>query len=91
VSSDRLIFFDCFSKQAHLGRPGRANPLDPSRVSEQQLRKARDELETKVAERTAELQRSEAYLAEAQRLSHTGSLGWDQRETLLVGGNFSHL
>jgi len=47
------------------------------RESEQQLRKAHDELETKVAERTAELQRSEAYLAEAQRLSHTGSLGWD--------------
>jgi len=47
------------------------------RESEQQLRKAHDELETKVAERTAELQRSEAYLAEAQRLSHTGSFGWD--------------
>jgi len=47
------------------------------RESEQQLRRARDELETKVAERTAELQRSEAYLAEAQRLSHTGSFGWD--------------
>jgi PAS domain S-box-containing protein len=46
------------------------------RKSEQQLRKARDELETKVAERTADLQRSEAYLAEAQRLSHTGSLCW---------------
>jgi C4-dicarboxylate-specific signal transduction histidine kinase len=47
------------------------------RESERQLRKARDDLETKVAERTAELQRSEAYLAEAQRLSHTGSFGWD--------------
>ena len=43
------------------------------RESEQQLRKARDELETKVAERTTELRRSEAYLTEAQRLSHTGS------------------
>src|SRR3984957_10681003 len=43
------------------------------RESERQLRKARDELETKVAERTAELRRSEAYLAEAQRLSHTGT------------------
>jgi PAS domain-containing protein len=30
-----------------------------------------------VAERTAELQRSEVYLAEAQRLSHAGSFGWD--------------
>src|ERR1700739_2881770 len=47
------------------------------RESGRELRKARDELETKVAERTAELQRSEAYLAEAQRLSHTGSFGWD--------------
>src|SRR4029077_20691046 len=45
--------------------------------SERQLRKARDELEIKVAERTAELQRSETYLAEAQRLSHTGRFGWD--------------
>ena len=43
------------------------------RDSERQLRQARDELEMKVAERTAELRRSEAYLAEAQRLSHTGT------------------
>jgi PAS domain S-box-containing protein len=35
--------------------------------------RARDELEVRVAERTAELGASEAYLAEAQRLSHTGS------------------
>ena len=47
------------------------------RESERQLRQARDELETKVAERTGELRRSEAYLAEAQRLSHAGSFGWD--------------
>ena len=47
------------------------------RERERLLRSAHDELETKVAERTAELERSEAYLAEAQRLSHTGSFGWD--------------
>ncbi len=44
--------------------------------SEQALRVARDELEVKVAERTGELQRSEAYLAQAQTLSRTGSFGW---------------
>src|SRR6267143_1808665 len=44
--------------------------------SEQALRRARDELEVKVAGRTAELLRSEAYLAEAQTLSRTGSFGW---------------
>lgn len=38
-----------------------------------QLEHARRELERKVAERTAELQRSETYLAAGQRLSHTGS------------------
>src|SRR5258707_3721837 len=47
------------------------------RQSEQELRKAHDELEMKVLERTAELQRIQAYLAEAQRLSHTGGFGWD--------------
>src|SRR6266853_841918 len=38
-----------------------------------ELSQARNELEMKVAERTADLQRSEAYLAEAQTLTHTGS------------------
>jgi PAS domain S-box-containing protein len=46
------------------------------RESEQELQNARNELEKKVAERTVELRRSEAYLAEAQRLSHTGSWAW---------------
>jgi PAS domain S-box-containing protein len=43
---------------------------------EQELRTARDDLEIKVAERTSELRRSETYLAEAQRLSQTGSWAW---------------
>jgi formate hydrogenlyase transcriptional activator len=47
------------------------------RENEQDLRKARDELEIKVAERTAELRRSEFYLSEGQRLGHTGSWAFD--------------
>lgn len=50
------------------------------RQSEYELQKARDGLESKVKERTADLRRSnealrksEVYLEEAQRLSHTGS------------------
>ena len=30
LNIDRLIFLIVFQKRAHLGRPGRANPLDPS-------------------------------------------------------------
>jgi PAS domain S-box-containing protein len=52
------------------------------RDSEREIRKARDELEMKVAERTAELLRSEAYLAEAQRLTHTGSGAFNETTTL---------
>jgi PAS domain S-box-containing protein len=45
--------------------------------AEEELREARDQLEVKVAARAAELRRSEAYLAEAQRLTHTGSFAID--------------
>ncbi|HET6190117.1 MAG TPA: PAS domain-containing protein [Trebonia sp.] len=45
--------------------------------AEEELRQARDELEMKVAERTAELRTSEAYLSEAQRLTHTGTAALD--------------
>ena len=41
------------------------------------LREARERAERKKAEEA--LRRSEMYLAEAQRLSHTGSFGWDLR------------
>ncbi len=44
---------------------------------ELELSQARDLLEIKVMERTKELRRSEAYLEEAQKLSKTGSFGWD--------------
>jgi PAS domain S-box-containing protein len=43
------------------------------RHREQELQNARHELEKKVGERTTELRRSETYLAEAQRLTRTGS------------------
>ena len=63
------------------------------RRSELELRKARNELEMKVLEQTAELRRSEALLAEAQKLSQTGSFGWkvSTGETPLVRGNVSNL
>jgi signal transduction histidine kinase len=50
-----------------------ARLIGERRRAEEELREARNELEVKVAEQTAELRRSEAYLAEAQRLTHTGS------------------
>jgi signal transduction histidine kinase len=50
-----------------------AQLLHDRRTAEEELRQARNELEAKVVHRTAELQRSEGYLAEAQGLAHTGS------------------
>lgn len=47
------------------------------RRAEGELRNARNELEEKVLERTAELRRSQALLARAQQLSQTGSFAWE--------------
>src|SRR5258707_3770437 len=52
--------------------------------TEQELRQARDELEAKVLERTANLQRNERYLAETQKLTHTGSWAWDARSKTVL-------
>ena len=63
------------------------------RHAEQELRQARDELEAKVVERTADLQRSEGYLAETQKLTHTG-IGHGtlaSKSALLLRGNVPNL
>ena len=69
-----------------------ANLVIERRRAEENVRKARDELEMKVAERTAELQRamiklarSEAKLIEAQRVSQTGSFVWNVATRERVG------
>ena len=61
-----------------------AGEIAERRQAEQALHRAHDDLEGLVAQRTAELaraneslRRSETYLAEAQRLSLTGSFGWN--------------
>src|SRR3954469_8462317 len=54
------------------------------RRTEQEFRQAHEELEATVAERTASLQRSEGYLAEAQRLTHCGVAAYN-KTTVLYG------
>src|SRR6266571_136806 len=49
------------------------------RRAEQELRQACEELEAKVVERIANLRRSQAYLAQTQKLTRTGSWAWDPR------------
>jgi PAS domain S-box-containing protein len=62
-------------------RPNTNRKLAKARGHKAETPKRRErQLETKVAERTAELRRSEAYLAEAQRLSQTGSWAWSPEE-----------
>ena len=52
---------------------GSCTDITDAKHTEQELQNARQELEKKVAERTTELRRNETYLAEAQRLTRTGS------------------
>jgi signal transduction histidine kinase/ActR/RegA family two-component response regulator len=45
--------------------------------AKEEIERLNAELEQRVIDRTRALRRSEAYLAEAQHLSHTGSFGWN--------------
>jgi PAS domain S-box-containing protein len=70
-----LVLLRVAANQAAIGLQEARRSGDQKRVAES--------LERRVAERTRqlttvneELRRSQAYLAEAQRLSHTGSFGW---------------
>lgn len=82
TESDRMLLTVAANHAATAFRS--ANLIDARRRAEEDVRKARDELEMRVAERTAELQRamvdlarSEAKLIEAQRVSQTGSFVWN--------------
>jgi PAS domain S-box-containing protein len=57
---------------------------------EEELRKARRQLEVKVVERTAELRKSEAYLSDAQRLTHTGTAVLDAATGKLIYSSDEH-
>lgn len=52
--------------------------------TETSLKKARDELELRIKERTKELTTSNQLLAEAQRLAHIGSWEWDVERNLIT-------
>ena len=69
---------------------GSCTDITDAKHTEEALRHARLELEKKVAERTTELRRNETYLAEAQRLTRTGSwaLNVASREFVYLSDHF---
>jgi PAS domain S-box-containing protein len=72
---DRLLLSVAANHAAAAFQSARLRHELDAKVAE--LGEARNQLEVKVAERTSDLQRSEAFLAEGQRLSHTGSWAFD--------------
>ena len=80
----RFVAFAITGLAVGWGTTSRRRAEAALRRSERELRKARDELEVKVLEQTAELGRSEALLAEAQKLSRTGSFLWKVSKNEIV-------
>src|SRR2546427_9007263 len=93
-SDVELVLLRVAANQAWIGLQQARRTTDQNRAAHEleervvertrQLTAVNKELQRGLAERKRaeeELRRSEAYLAEAQRLSHTGSFGWD-----VVGG-----
>jgi PAS domain S-box-containing protein len=89
-SDVELVLLRVAANQAWIGLQQARRTTDQNRAAHeleqrvvertQQLTAVNEELQRGLAERKRaeeELRRSEAYLAEAQRLSHTGSFGWD--------------
>ena len=80
----RFVAFAVTGLAVGWGTTSRRDAEAALRRSELELRRARGELELKVLEQTAELRRSEALLAEAQRLSKTGSFAWNVATTEIL-------
>ena len=89
-SDIELVLLRVSANQAGIGLQQARRTTDQTRAAQEleqrvvertrQLTAVNEELRRGLAERKRaeeELRRSEAYLAEAQRLSHTGSFGWD--------------
>src|SRR5437016_3641399 len=89
-SDVELVLLRVAANQAWIGLQQARRTTDQNRAAHEleervvertrQLTAVNEELQRGLAERKRaeeELRRSEAYLAEAQRLSHTGSYGWD--------------
>ena len=87
-ATDELLLSLAANQAATAFRSARL--VDERGKAEQQLRQARNALEVTVAERTAELRRSEAYLAEAQRLTRTGSFAIDAATKAVTHSSDEH-
>ncbi|MGB2713907.1 MAG: MASE1 domain-containing protein, partial [Vicinamibacterales bacterium] len=74
-----LLLTQMFIVVAQIAGLGIAGALAEMTAAHEMLRLLNDDLEQRVAARTAELQTSEARLAEAQEVAHIGSWQWDAR------------